>query len=106
MKIPKKMRKFCPKCKQYQEMAVSQNRQQGKNKVHSMSRGSKTRMRKRGLARGFGNLGSVSRGAMSKWKGYGVKKSKKVNLILKCKVCGKSIVHIGRRAKKIEIAQS
>lgn len=106
MKIPKKMKKFCPKCKAYKEMTVSQNRQQGKNKVHPMSRGSRTRMKKRGLDRGFGNRGSVSRGAMSKWKRYNVKKSKRINLILKCSACGKSQVFIGPRAKKVEVAHA
>lgn len=106
MKVPKKIRKFCPKCKQYQEMTVSLNRQQGKNKVHPMSRGSRSRMKKRGLDRGFGNKGSVSRGAMSKWKRYNVKKSKKVNLLLKCSVCHKSMQLVGSRAKKVEVAHT
>ena len=106
MKVPKKMRKFCPKCKTHKVMTVTLNKQQGKNKVHPMSRGSRTRMKKRGLDRGFGNRGSVSRGAISKWKRYNRKKSKKVNLLLKCPTCGKIQVMIGQRAKKIEVAHA
>jgi len=104
MKLPKVMRKFCPNCKQYQEMAVALTKVQGKNKVHPLSRGSRARMRRRGQDRGCGNHGSTSRGAMSSWKMYGVKTSKKANLTLKCKVCGKSQVFIGARAKRIELA--
>lgn len=106
MKVPKKLRKFCPKCKNYQEMGVSIAKQQGKNKVHPMSRGSKTRVRLRGGFRGFGNKGSFSRGAMTKWKRYNKKKSKKVNLKLQCKKCGKSIMLVGSRSKKVEVAQN
>ncbi len=104
MKIPKTMRKFCPKCKAYNEMTVVQAKSRGKNKAHPMSRGSRTRMRKRGLDRGFGNQGSVSRGAISSWKRYGAKTSKKVSLALKCKKCGKSRLMVLTRAKRVEIA--
>lgn len=106
MKVPKLLKKYCPKCKQHKEMTISLNKQQGKNKVHPLSRGSKRRNRLRGNFRGVGNKGSFSRGAMAKWKRFGAKKSKKVNLKLKCKECGKSILLIGNRAKKVEVSNT
>ncbi len=104
MKVPKKMRKYCPKCNKYTEMAVSQSKQRGKNKTHPLSRGSRARMRKRNLDRGYGNKGSLSRGAISSWKMTGAKTSKKLNLTLKCKECGKSTTVIGSRTKRVEVA--
>ncbi|MEA3378111.1 MAG: 50S ribosomal protein L44e [Nanoarchaeota archaeon] len=106
MKVPKKLKKYCPKCKAHKEMTISIVKQQGKNKVHPLSRGSKKRIRLRGGFRGVGNKGSFSRGAINKWKRYGAKKSKKVNLKLKCKDCGKSILLIGNRAKKVEVSHT
>lgn len=105
MKVPKKLRKYCPKCKTQKEMTVTISKQQGKNKVHPLSRGSKRRTMLRGRFRGVGNKGSFSRGAMTKWKRYGAKKSKKVNLKMQCTECKKSIVLIGNRAKKVEVKQ-
>lgn len=104
MKVPKKMRKYCPKCKTYREMSVSISKTRGKNATHPLSRGSRARMRKRGLDRGCGNRGSISRGAISSWKMYGAKTSKKLNLTLKCKECGKCIILSGPRAKRVEVA--
>jgi large subunit ribosomal protein L44e len=106
MKVPKKLKKYCPKCKTQKEMSVSIAKQQGKNKVHPMSRGSKRRIKLRGGFRGAGNKGSFSRGAITKWKRYGAKKSKKVNLKMQCKDCGRSIIFIGNRAKKVEVSNN
>jgi ribosomal protein L44E len=106
MIVPKKLNKFCPHCKTQKEMAISISKQQGKNKVHPLSRGSKRRIRLRGGFRGAGNKGSFSRGAITKWKRYGAKKSKKVNLKMQCKECGKSQILIGNRAKKVEVANN
>lgn len=103
MKLPKITRKYCKKCGKHQEMAISQSRQMGRNKTHPMSRGSQSRMRLRGINRGAGNQGKYSRGAISGWKMYGKKSSKKSDLRFKCKVCGKSMPQRqGFRAKKIE----
>jgi len=85
-------------------MVVTQTKQRGKNKTHTMSRGSRTRMRQRGLDRGYGNKGSLSRGAISSWKMSGAKSSKKLNLTLKCKECGKSQIFAGSRTKRVEIS--
>ncbi len=104
MKIPKKIRRYCPYCKKHQETAVSLAKQMGRNKKHPMSRGARSRLRKRGLDRGHGNKGRTSKGSLSKWKMYNKKSSKKVDLRFKCSVCGKiSVQKKGFRAKKAEM---
>ncbi len=104
MKLPKLRKKYCPFCKKHQEVAVLQSKQMGRNKTHPMSRGSKCRMRARGLIRGAGNQGKYSRKAISAFKMCGKKTSKKTDLRFKCKVCGRSTTQKkGFRAKKIEM---
>lgn len=103
MKLKKTTKKYCPKCKKHQEMVVTQSKQMGRNKTHPMSHGSQTRLRARGLNRGFGNQGKYSRGAISSWKMYNKKGSKKTDLRYKCKVCNKMQTQSsGFRVKKIE----
>lgn len=105
MKLPKATKRYCPKCRKHQEMAVTQSKQMGRNKTHPMSRGSQARMRNRGLNRGFGNQGKYSRGAISGWKMYGKKASKKTDIRYQCKVCNKMLPQKkGFRAKKVELA--
>jgi len=63
-------------------------------------------MRKRGEGRGKGNVGKLSKGALTKWKRYGKKSSKKTDLRYECKECKK--IHMqkkGIRAKRVEFAQ-
>jgi len=68
-----------------------------------MSRGSKTRMMKRGERRGIGNYGKTSRPAIAKWKMTGAKTTKKTDLRYACSVCKKvSTQNSGIRAKKVE----
>jgi len=104
MKLPKKVKKYCPKCKKHQEMTVSQAKQMGRNKTKPMSRGAISRAKKRGLGRGFGNLGRYgSKPAIAKFKRTGAKISKKVDIRYKCSVCGKMVVQSkGFRTKKVE----
>ncbi|MBM3199576.1 50S ribosomal protein L44e [Candidatus Woesearchaeota archaeon] len=89
MKIPKIKKRFCPKCKKHTENSVFQSKSMGRSKTHPMSRGSKGRMRMRGLNRGYGNRGRMSKAAISAWSMTGAKTSKKVDLRFKCKECGK-----------------
>ena len=101
MKIPKTKKSYCPNCKKHVLFKVSEARTSGKR--GSLKRGSIARARKRGLGRGFGNLGNYgSKPAISKWKRSGAKSSKKINLKLTCPTCNKSIIYAGPRAKKIE----
>lgn len=104
MKIPKIVKRYCRVCKKHTAHKVHNQTFRGLNKEHTQSRGSQTRVRKRGLRRGMGNLGRFSKGAMSKWKRYGVKNSKKTDFRYTCEVCKKTSVQSqGIRAKKVEL---
>ena len=103
MKLPKTVKRFCPTCRKHTEHRVSQSKKKTPSSAHPMGYGSKKRMRLRGKARGHGNLGRISKGAVGGWKRYGKKQSKKTDLRYKCKECGKSHTQAkGFRAKKIE----
>jgi len=100
MKMPKVVRKYCPHCKTHTEQKVAQNK---KRSPSSMTYGSKVRARRRGRARGRGNMGRYSKPAISKFKMTGKKLTKKTDLRFECKTCKKSwIVGSGWRAKKVE----
>ena len=100
MKIPKLVMRYCPYCKKHTEHKVMQSK---KKNPSPLTRGSKYRARKRGLARGYGNRGRYSRRAVSKWKMSGKKKSKKTDLRYECKICSKQHMQKkGIRAKKVE----
>ncbi|MAF36380.1 50S ribosomal protein L44e [archaeon] len=86
MKKPKTTNRYCKFCKKRtsQKLAAVKT-----GTPSSLKRGSKYRMRKRGLNRGFGNKGKTSRGALGSWKRYGVKGSKKISLKYTCGDCKK-----------------
>ena len=86
MKFPKKTKRYCPYCKKHTEHKITQAK--GGHQRGPLKRGSPVRARKRGLARGYGNLGRYSKPAISKWKRK-TKSTKKTNLIYVCSVCGK-----------------
>lgn len=101
--MPKTVKRFCPTCRKHTEHRVSQSKKKTPSSAHPMGYGSKKRMRLRGKARGHGNLGRISKGAVSSWKRYGKKTSKKTDFRYKCKECGKSHnQRKGFRAKRIE----
>lgn len=101
MKIPKTKKTYCPKCNKHTEHKVSQAKSTGAR--GSLKRGSISRSKKRGLGKGYGNLGRWgSKPPITKWKRSGVKTSKKVVLKLTCKICNKSTILPLRRAKKVE----
>ena len=100
MKLPKTMKRLCPYCKKHTEHKVSQNK---KKNASSLKYGSKVRARRRGLARGAGNLGRYSKPAVSKFKRTGVKQTKKSDFRYECKECKKSHMQKkGIRAKRVE----
>jgi len=103
MKFPKKVKKYCPKCKKHVEMAASEAKQKTRSSVHPQSVGSKLRMRLRGLRRGFGNQNKYSKPAISKFKRTGAKQSKKHVLVLRCSTCNKAVLLNRGRAKKLEL---
>ena len=87
MKFPKKIQRYCAHCNKKTEhkiSAVSSGHKRG-----SMKRGAKQRARKRGLARGMGNLGRYSKKAVSQFKRK-TKSTTKTNLLYTCQVCKKS----------------
>jgi len=100
MKIPKSKKAYCPACKKHTESKIFQAKTTGKR--GSLKRGSINRAKKRGLGRGFGNLGNYgSKGAMTSWKRYGAKGSKKISLKVTCSGCNKSTILTLKRAKKV-----
>lgn len=77
------------------------SKQKTRSSAHPQSRGSTVRIRRRGLRRGFGNLGRYSK--PPKPKMVGKKLSKKTDFRYECKECKKtSVQKKGFRAKKIE----
>ena len=103
MNLPKVKRRLCPYCKKHTEHGVKNQSNRGLNKRRTQARGSQTRVKKRGLRRGFGNLGKFSRGALGSWKRYGKKTSKKTDLRYTCKECKKTHVQKkGIRVKRLE----
>ena len=102
MKIPKTTNRYCPYCKKKTEQkikTVSTGAKRG-----TLTRGSISRAKARGLGIGIGNKGKWgSKPAISKWKRTGSKASKKINLVLTCKECKKSKIVTGKRSKKAEL---
>ena len=100
MKLPKTTNRFCPYCRKHTEHRIALNKRKN---PRSLTYGSKLRARRRGSARGHGNLGRYSKPAISKFKMTGKKSSKKVDLRYECKDCKKQhMKKKGFRAKRIE----
>lgn len=100
MKKPKKIKRYCSKCKKHTEHAISLAKRKDRG---TLKKGSIARRRLRGLDRGFGNKGRTSKGALTKWKRYNKKTSKKQDLRYKCSACNKmSVQNKGTRAKRLE----
>jgi len=100
MKIPKLRKTHCPYCKKHTEHKVSTSK---KKSPSSLTYGSKIRAKRRGKARGTGNLGRYSKPAISKFKLTGAKQSKKTDLKYECKECKKThLQNKGKRAKRVE----
>lgn len=102
MKKPKKVRRYCKYCKKHTEHKVfniSSAKPRG-----ALRRGSIIRAKKRGLGRGYGNLGKWgSKPPVSKFKRR-TKSTKKTNLIYECSVCKKKTTQKkGKRTSRIEI---
>lgn len=94
------MKRYCPYCKGHKEHKVAPNK---KKNASSLGYGSKVRAKRRGSARGFGNLGRYSKPAVTKFKMTGKKATKKTDLRYECKDCKKKHMQAtGWRAKKVE----
>ncbi len=100
MKLPKTVNRYCPYCKKHTQHRVAINK---KRNPRTMTYGSKIRARRRGQARGIGNMGRYSKPAISKFKMTGKKASKKTDLRYECNECKKKhIQREGYRSRKIE----
>jgi len=103
MKLPKTTKRLCPYCKKHTEHKIASAKKRTPSTAHPMSYGSKKRMRRRGEARGTGNIGKLSKGALGSWKRYGKKTTKKTDLRYTCSVCKKTHTQKkGFRTKKVE----
>ena len=98
MKLPKKHKRYCPKCKSHTEHKldlVSTGHKRG-----SLKRGSLQRAKSRGAFPGKGNKGRSSRPAIKKWKRKTKTTTRKV-VIYTCQTCKKSTQARSRRVGKI-----
>jgi large subunit ribosomal protein L44e len=101
MKIPKTRSRYCPFCRKHTESKTFQVK---KGQPSPLSYGSKIRAKRRGRARGFGNLGRYSKPAVTKFKMTGKKQTKKTDLKFQCAECKKfHLQSKGTRAKRVEI---
>jgi len=102
MKIRKTINRYCPFCRKHTEHKVSLAKKKGRSTAHPMSKGSKVRVKARGLRRGYGNLGRYSKPPKPKMGGK--KLSKKTDFRFTCKACNRTHTQShGVRAKKIEL---
>ena len=100
MKIPKTINRFCPYCKKKTKQKIKLVSTGGKR--GTLTRGSLSRAKKRGLSSGIGNKGKWgSRPPLSKHKRKS-KTTKKTNIMYICNECGKSKYQKkGQRAGKV-----
>lgn len=100
MKIPKTTKRYCPHCKTRTEQKIKSVSTGGKR--GTLTRGSISRAKSRGLGIGIGNKGRWgSKPAVSKFKRKS-KTTKKTNLMYTCQVCKKSKYQKkGKRAGKV-----
>lgn len=102
MKVPKQVRRHCPKCKKHTQQKVTVNKARGRSSTHPMSRGSNMRIRSRGERRGYGNLGKYSKPPKPKMTGK--KLSKKTDFRYTCPECNRTFTQgSGIRTKKVEL---
>lgn len=97
VKIPKTTKRFCPYCNAQTEQKIKLV--STGNKRGTLTRGSKTRARARGLNRGIGNKGRYSKPAVTKFKRKS-KTNKKTNIMYTCQACKKSKYRASTRNKR------
>ena len=98
MKLPKTTNRFCPYCKKKTKQKIKLIGTGGLR--GTLTRGSISRAKKRGLGIGIGNKGRWgSRPANPKHKRKS-KTNKKTNIMYTCDECGKSKYRASRRNKR------
>jgi len=105
MKIPKEIKRYCPKCKTHTTQKVKNEKNRGRNKTRPLSKFSQVRLKLKGTTTGLGNKGRISRGALNSWKRFNKKHSKKTDFRFTCQTCKKTNVSAdpGIRSKKIQV---
>ena len=98
MKIPKTTNRYCPSCK---KKTLQKIKSVGTGGLRgTLTRGSISRAKKRGLGMGIGNKGKWgSKPAITKNKRKS-KTTKKTNIMYTCQECKKSKYRLGRRNKR------
>ena len=92
MKYPKTMATYCPTCKKHAEHTISLNKRKARGSAHPQSHAQR---RFKAKLKGYTSFPRPNP------KGDG-KPTKKVDLRLKCKKCGKMHKKKGFRSKKFE----
>ena len=101
MKLPKIVMRYNPKLRKHTKHKIMLVK---RRTASPLSQGSKYRARKRGKARGTGNLGRYSKPAVTKFKRTGAKNTKKFDLRFECQETKKQFVQSsGMRAKRLEL---
>ena len=100
MNLPKKTNRYCPYCNEHTEQKIKIVSTGGKR--GTLTRGSISRAKKRGLGRGIGNKGRWgSKPPVSQFKRKS-KLTKKTNIMYVCEKCGKAKYQKkGKRAGKV-----
>ncbi len=93
MKYPKTVKTYCNHCRKHTEHTVKQIKKRARSSTHPASQSVKRFERKMKGYHGFPRPNPSGEG----------KPTKKVDLRLQCKVCGKMHTKVGFRAKKFEL---
>lgn len=101
MKVPKSIKRYCPKCKSHSEHKVLVSKKRTPGSARPLGKSAKKRT---GFGKGVGNLGKYgSKPPITKFKMTGKKVSKKSDFRYSCSVCKKSTVQKkGIRSKRVE----
>jgi large subunit ribosomal protein L44e len=106
MKLPKETKRYCPYCRKHTVQNIDTAKQKSRGSARSMSWGSETRAKARGVRSGLGNKGRWgSKPAIKSWKRKS-KVTRRITINYKCKEC-KKIKGIKKaiRAGRIEIGE-
>ena len=105
MKLPKQTKRYCKKCNKHTLHSLEGARQRGRSSARPLSRWSASRTRKRSSRAGYGNLGRFSKPPVKSWNRK-VKTTKRIGILYKCSVCGKSWgIKTAIRSGRIEIGE-
>ena len=101
MIMPKKVKRYCPKCKAHTEHKVTKVK--GTRKRATLKKGQRRHERRAGVS-GYGGYPRPKPEHSKRWS---VKMTKKVDLRYKCDKCGKSTARKeGFRIKKLEFERA